>query len=116
MEIFVEQHVILPVRICLEFLRTSVNRPPPRLVAQEDPSQSMGNFASYFEEIHLTTRARRALDLEAVTVIQVERQQRADQQYVHRHPYWPTPVRVSPEHARVRFCREITYSVFLTVH
>ena len=51
-EVLVEQNVILPVRIGLEFLRASVNRPPARLIAQEDPGQPIGNFPGYLEQIH----------------------------------------------------------------
>ena len=31
-EVFVEQYVILPVRVCLKFLSPSVDRAPPRLI------------------------------------------------------------------------------------
>jgi hypothetical protein len=52
-EVFVEQQVILPLRIGLEFLRASVNRPPSSLIPQEDPDQPIGKVPSYFEQIVL---------------------------------------------------------------
>src|SRR5580765_42556 len=36
-EIFVEQDVIFPLRICLKFFRTSVHRPAARSISQKDP-------------------------------------------------------------------------------
>jgi len=54
MEVFVEQQVILPVRICLELLRASVNHPPARLIPQEDSGQPIDNFAATWNRfIHL---------------------------------------------------------------
>src|SRR6516162_9194486 len=44
MEVLVEQDVILPVRIFLEFFRTSINRALAAGVAQEDARQSPGNL------------------------------------------------------------------------
>src|SRR5450755_2725988 len=43
-EVFVEEQVVLPQRIRLEFLHTSKYRTPARLVPQEDSFQPMGNF------------------------------------------------------------------------
>jgi hypothetical protein len=73
MEVLVEHHVILPMGISLKFLRASVDRPPPRLVAQEDPGQPMGKLPGYLEEIHRVARTSRTLDLEVVAVIAVKR-------------------------------------------
>ena len=44
-EIFIEQYVILPFGIGLEFLRASVHRTTPRLVPQEDPGQTVGDIS-----------------------------------------------------------------------
>ena len=104
------------MRIGLEFLRPSVDRPPARLIAEEDPGQSIRNFPGHLEQVHQVARASRTLDLEVIAVIEVERQQGANQQRVHRHPYGTTPVRVSTEHACVRFGRKIVHAVFLAVH
>src|SRR5260370_1270267 len=116
MEVLIEQHVILPVRIALKFLRTSVNRPPSRLIAQEYPRQPISNFSRDFEQVHDLARACWAFDLEGVAVIQIELHQGSKQQYVHWHPYGPTPVGVPAEHASVRFGRKIVHPVFLATH
>jgi uncharacterized membrane protein YeaQ/YmgE (transglycosylase-associated protein family) len=47
--VFVKQYVILPVRVCLKFLSPSVDRAPSRLIPQEDPSQTVGNFPGHFK-------------------------------------------------------------------
>lgn len=63
-EILVEQNVILPVRIALEFLRTSINRPPARLILQEYPGQPISNFPGYLEHItRLQQPKQRAVQL-----------------------------------------------------
>src|ERR1700680_1541279 len=43
-EVLIEQNVVLPVRIGLEFLRASAHRSPARLIAQEDPGPPISNF------------------------------------------------------------------------
>ena len=63
-EVLVEEQVILPMRICLEFLCASVNRPPASLIPKEDPGQPSADFTSYLEQIHPFSRASRALDFE----------------------------------------------------
>src|SRR5271167_5173961 len=63
-EVLVEQDVILPVGIGLEFLRASVHRPPAGFIPQEDPLQTVGNFPSYLEQVHQLARAGGTLDLE----------------------------------------------------
>src|SRR5439155_3808622 len=55
------------------------------------------------------------LDLEIVAVIKIERCQRANQQHVHRHPDWATPIRIPAKHTGVRFSWKVIHSVFLPV-
>src|SRR5271169_7097448 len=66
MEIFVEQQVIPPIGIVLEFLGTPKYRPPAGLIAQEDPGQPVRDFACDLKQIHQVARASRALNLEVV--------------------------------------------------
>jgi hypothetical protein len=47
----IEQDVIFPLRVGLEFLRTSVHWPPAGFIQQEDPGQTVGNFPSYLDGI-----------------------------------------------------------------
>jgi len=46
-------------------------------------------------------------------VIQIEAQQRPDNERIHRHPDRSPPVRVTAEHARIRLGRQIVYPVLL---
>ncbi len=116
MKILVEQDIVPPVRIALEFLNTAVHGPPPRFIAQEDPSQTVGDFTRHFEQIHLVARAGGALDFKVVAIVEVERQQSADEERVQRHPDGTTPVGVTSEHAGFRFRRKIAYPVTLASH
>src|SRR5208337_2670472 len=52
MEILVEQDVVAPVRVGLEFLRSTVDRPPATLVAQEDAGQPVRDLLGHLEEVH----------------------------------------------------------------
>src|SRR5271166_4669363 len=70
-EIFVEQYVVSPQRIGLEFLRTSEHRSPAGLVPQKDTFQTIGNFVGHLEQVHQLARAGGTLDLEIVAVIQI---------------------------------------------
>ena len=68
-EVFVEQQIVAPMGIALEFLGAAKHRPPAALVAQKDPGQPIGDFAGDLEQVHQVAGARRALDLEVVAVI-----------------------------------------------
>ena len=49
MEVFIEQHQLLPVGICLEFGRAAVHGTPVLAITLEDRGQSFGDFSSHFE-------------------------------------------------------------------
>jgi hypothetical protein len=51
-EILMEKDVILPLRIGLKFLHTPVNWPATGFASQEDTCQTIGDFASYLEQVH----------------------------------------------------------------
>ncbi len=51
-EVFVEQHVIPPMGIGLELLRAAVHRTPALLIAQEDPSEPIGDLLAHLEQVH----------------------------------------------------------------
>jgi hypothetical protein len=116
MEVFVEEDVVLPVRIGLEFLRTAVHGAAARLISQEYALQAIGDFACNFEQIHQITRPGRAFDLEVVAIVEIELQQSANQQRIHRHPDGPAPIGIPPEHSRVRFCRQVVHTVLMALH
>jgi len=52
MEVLVEQDVVAPVRVGLEFLRSTVDRPPATLVAQENAGQPVRDLLGHLEEVH----------------------------------------------------------------
>lgn len=70
------------MRIGLEFLSSSVDRPSARLIPPEDSSQPIGNFTGRLKQVHQVARARRTLDLEGIAVKEVVLQQRANQQRI----------------------------------
>jgi hypothetical protein len=115
MEIFIEQQAVAPVGVALELLGSAEHRPPAGFIVQEDPSQSVGDFARDLEQVHRVARAGGALDFEVVAIIQVILQQGADQQHVDRHPDRPAPVRIAAKHAGVRLRREVVHPIFLAL-
>ncbi len=68
-EVFVEQDVIPPMRIGLELLRAAVYRTPSTLIAQEDPSEPVGDLLAHVEEVHRLSRPCGTFDLEVVAVV-----------------------------------------------
>jgi hypothetical protein len=52
MEVLVQQDMVAPVRVGLEFLGAPVDRPPAALVAQEDAGQPVRDLLGYLEEVH----------------------------------------------------------------
>src|SRR5262249_31511457 len=48
-KILVEQQMVPPMRIGLELLRATKDRPASCTIAQENASQPVGNFAGYLE-------------------------------------------------------------------
>ncbi len=51
-EVFVEEDVVLPMRIRLEFFGSAIDWPPARLIAQKDVHQTIGDILSYLVEVH----------------------------------------------------------------
>src|SRR5262245_32138650 len=108
-EVLVEQDEVAPMRIVLELLRSTKYWTLSTPVAKKDSGQPRRKFLRHFEQGHQATGACRTLHGEIVAVISVERQERAVQQHVDRHPDRLTPVGVAAEHAAgVRFGRKVT--------
>src|SRR6516225_10446188 len=101
MEVLVEQEIVPPVRISLEFSGAAKNRPAAAPVLQEDAGQAIGDLVRHLVQVHDIARTGRALDFEVVAVIGVVVQQRADYQRIDRHPDRTAPVRVPAEHASI---------------
>jgi len=68
MEILVEQEVVRPIWIGLEFLGSALDGSPSVLVAEEYPGQPLYNLSGDLEQVHLVARTSRALNLEGVAV------------------------------------------------
>ena len=103
-------------RITLELFRAAIDRPQVVLVSQEDPGEPVRDLFAHLEEVSELARSRGTFDFEVVAVIQVEVQQRPDNEYVHGHPDWAAPIRVSSKHASVRLGRQVVHSVLLATH
>src|ERR1700751_5704676 len=116
MKVLVEKDVIPPLRILLKLLRPSIHRPPARWIAQEDSTQTIAYLLGDLEDVHHLARTRWALDFEAVAVVEIERHQGPDDQRVHGHPDWATPVGVSAEHSGVGLSRQVVHAILLPAH
>src|SRR5688572_17141374 len=68
-EVFVEQHVIAPVRIRLELFGPAVDRPAAMLVAAERAAQAQPDLDDHLTEVHHAARTGRALDGELVAEV-----------------------------------------------
>src|SRR5262245_48106584 len=104
------------MRVGVEFLGPAVDGPPATLVTQEDAREAVGDLLGDLKEIHQAAGAGRALDREVVPIVQIEAQERSDDEGIHRKPDRPTPIRIAAEHATVRLRRQIVYPVFVTTH
>src|SRR6185503_15680259 len=91
LKIFIKEQVITPMRIALEFFCSSIERAAPMLVAHENARQAIADFLTHFKEIHELSRTRRALNLEIITIIKIELEQRPNQQGVHGQPDGSAP-------------------------
>src|ERR1700733_12520286 len=113
MEVLVEQQMILPMGILLEFLDTSEDRATAVLVTQKDAAQPCRDISGNLEKVLLDARTGWAFDLEVIAVVSEVMQQRPDDQGVDRHPDGSPPVLVAAKHPGVRFSGKIAHSVFL---
>src|SRR5262245_17379976 len=78
MEVLVKQNVIAPVRIRLELLVGSVNRPTASLISQKDIREPASDLLGHLVKRHVPSRPGRALNLKIVAVVSVVLQQSSD--------------------------------------
>src|SRR5215469_7390266 len=114
MEIFVEENIVPPMGIRLEFFSASINRPSAISVACEGSNEPVSNFIRDFKHVHQTARTGRTLHSETITIVLMQIQERADNHDVDRHPDRPTPVRVSAEQPGIGLSRHVPNRIFLT--
>ena len=112
-EVLVKEDEIAPVRIVLEFFRSSVDRASPLGIPQEDAGETTRDLLGHFKQRHLPAGARGTLHLELVAVESIEVEQRADDEDVDRHPHRASPIRVPAEHAGVRLGGQVLDHVLL---
>src|SRR5271166_6583438 len=96
-EVFVEQNQIPPVRIGLEFLKTSEHRPAALFIAQKDVGHAARQFSRYIPQGQHGSRSRWKFDLEVVAEIVVKFLQRLHQQVIRWKPDGAAPVRIAAE-------------------
>src|SRR6266566_9078520 len=111
MKILVEENQILPVRIMLELVRSSMNRPQSVLIAQEGSRETPRDLLRNFPEREEVPRPCRAFDLVFLAEIVVELLEGFDDQKVYRKPDRAPPVGIAAEQARARFSRLIFEAV-----
>src|SRR6476620_8619012 len=101
--------------IRLEFLRAAVHRPTLFGVAFKDRRQALSDLPAHFEQVHEFPGTGGTFHFELVAIVEMEMQQRPDDQGVDGHPDRPTPVRVATEHSGVGFRRQILDTVFFAM-
>src|SRR5689334_5021209 len=102
MEILVEEEVVPPVVVALEFPDPAVHGPGALLVAEEDRHETPRDLVRDLVQGHEPPRAGRAFDGEILAVIGVEVDERPHDEHVHWQPDRTAPVRVATEHAARR--------------
>src|SRR6185369_10485360 len=84
-KVFVEQQVVAPLRILLEFLLAAKNGASAIFVPQKDAGETAAEFLGDFVEIHFTAGAGGAFDGESVAVVGVVHEEGADDKDVDGH-------------------------------
>lgn len=110
-----EPQVVSPVRIKVERVVARVDRTTTFVVTHHEMLQTMLDLFRDVAQVHVLTRAGRALDLETGAVEHVEPEQRLDKQKVHRHPDGATPIGVSTKEAGIRVTRNVADTKLLTI-
>src|SRR5262252_3018023 len=116
MKVLVEEKVVAPMGVGLERLGPSVDGPATAFIAQKDAREARCDLPGYLEEGQHLPRPGGAFHPKRVAVIEIELQQRSDDEGVHRPPDRPAPIGVAAEHPAVRLCRQIRDAVFLAPH
>src|SRR5215831_3052005 len=109
MEVFIEEDVILPVRVLLEFPRSAVDWASAVFVAQENGCQSSRDLFCDFEQSQIVSGTSRALHFELISIKLIQVQQTPDNEGIHRHPDRTSPVRISSKHPCIRFSRKVLH-------
>src|SRR6185295_11029640 len=105
MKVLVEENQILPVRIMLELVRGSMNRPQSVTVAQKRSSKPPRDLLRNLPQCKEGSRACRTFDFVIFTEIVVELLKRFDDQEVHWKPDGTSPVGIPAKQAGARFSR-----------
>src|SRR6516225_1800842 len=92
MKVLVEQDVIPPLRVFLEFLGASVNRPPVIFIAKKDAGQAQRNLLRHLKQRHVFSGTSWTFHFEIVTVKGIHVQQAPYDQNVDWHPNRSSPI------------------------
>src|SRR5215831_5905914 len=115
-EVLVEEQVVPPVGIVLEFGDAAVDRTPAGGIADEDAGETPADFTRDFEQVHPVSGAGGALDAEVIAMKKVVHEEAADQEGVDGHPDGAAPVGIAAEHAGVGLGGEVGDAIFLSLN
>src|SRR5215472_18062840 len=99
----VKEDQVLPVRVLLELLRSSVDRPLSSLVSGKDADHAVGDLPGHPEEIPVAVLVSLKFDPEVVPIAGAECAQRLDDQEAGWKPHRTTPIRVAALDLVIRF-------------
>src|SRR5215510_893972 len=114
MKVLVEEEVVVPMGVGLELPGPPVDGPATAFITQKDTREPRCDLPGYLEEGQHLPRPGGAFHPKRVAVIEIELQQRSDDEGVHRPPDRPAPIGVAAEHTAVRLRRQILDAVFLS--
>ena len=115
MEIFIEQDVILPVRIILEFPCSSINRSFILFVFKKYAGKPFADILRNLIQIHKVSGSCRTFNFKIIAIICDILVQSPDNQCIYRHPDGSAPVGITAEHTGVRFAGKICHFVVLSI-
>src|ERR1700676_3456017 len=96
-EIFIEQGIVVKVRVGLIFFAPAKYRPPALVVAQEDSRKTSRKLSRHLAQVHAHAGTGGKFYLEFVPEIIVKPLQRFDQEIVDREPHRAAPIGIASE-------------------
>src|SRR3974390_119374 len=97
-EVFIEENQISPVRVLLEFLGFTENR-PHSVLARKNTDQTVREFGADLLQVHKLTGASGTFDFEIGPDIAIPAIESVDQHEVHGEPDRTAPVGVASKHS-----------------
>src|SRR5690348_16901349 len=112
-KVFVEQHMIPPVRIPLKQFRAAEHRPPAITVPKERPDEATRKLRGHLPDRRLPSRPEGIFHPVLIAEKEMKLLKRFDEQIVDGEPDRSAPIRIPAELRSARFRRLVVDSVLM---